>query len=237
MTPQSSVRNISVVDAEGLPECDLVRPLDASRIRPLARLLSRVLRDEPHFSYMVPDPGDRRRILSWFFNSVAIPTSLVHGEVYTTTDTDAGVLWIRPESQVTFKRMLRTAMSAMTVRVDPSAFKRCLNVGRQLEKVVRQLAREPHWYLVSFGVEPSKSIEVTGRALLEPMLFRADLEERPCYVESFHEGNLRFYESLGFRIEGAGDISRNGPSFWAMIRAPQSARRPPDDRIADCSIS
>jgi len=225
MTPQLNVGNTSLVDAEGLPERDLVRPLDASGIRPLARLLSRVLRDEPHFSYLVPDPPERRRILSWFFNSVAIPTSLVHGEVYTTTDLKGGVLWIRPGSAGTFKRMLRAAVPAMS------------HVGRQMEKVSFELARQPHWYLVSLGVEPSKNLEVTGRALLEPVLFRADLEERPCYVESFHEGNLRFYESLGFRIEGAGNISRDGPNFWAMIRAPQSAGRPPDDRIADCSIS
>ena len=225
MTPQLNVGNTSLVDAEGLPECDLVRPLDASRIRSLAGLLSRVLRDEPHFRYMVPDPHERRRILSWFFNSVAIPTSLFHGEVYTTADLQAGVLWIRPESAGTFQRMLCTAVPAMS------------HVGRQMENVFFQLARQPHWYLVSLGVEPSKNLEVTGRALLEPVLFRADLEERPCYVESFHEGNLRFYESLGFRIEGAGNISSNGPNFWAMIRAPQSAGRPPDDRIADCSIS
>ena len=225
MTPQLNVGNTSLVDAEGLPECDLVRPLDASGIRSLAGLLSRVLRDEPHFRYMVPDPPERRRILSWFFNSVAIPTSLFHGEVYTTADLQAGVLWIRPESAGTFQRMLCTAVPAMS------------HVGRQMEKVFFQLARQPHWYLVSLGVEPSKNLEVTGRALLEPVLFRADLEERPCYVESFHEGNLRFYESMGFRIEGAGNISSDGPNFWAMIRAPQSAGRPPDDRIADCSIS
>jgi len=225
MTPQLNVGNTSLVDAEGLPECDLVRPLDASGIRSLAGLLSRVLRDEPHFRYMVPDPHERRRILSWFFNSVAIPTSLFHGEVYTTADLQAGVLWIRPESAGTFQRMLCTAVPAMS------------HVGRQMEKVFFQLARQPHWYLVSLGVESSKNLEVTGRALLEPVLFRADLEERPCYVESFHEGNLRFYESLGFRIEGAGNISSNGPNFWAMIRAPQSAGRPPDDRIADCSLS
>jgi hypothetical protein len=81
MTPQLNVGNISVLDAEGLPEHGLIRPLDVSGTRPLARLLSRVLRDEPHFSYMLPDPRERRRVLSWFFKTisgeVSIPAPLV----------------------------------------------------------------------------------------------------------------------------------------------------------------
>jgi hypothetical protein len=236
MIPQPSVSELCA-DEFRRPECDLVLPLDRSRTTSLARALSRALRDEPHFRYVVPDSRERRRILSWFFDSAVIPTSVEYGEVYTTAEIDAGVLWFRPERSVTFKQMLRTAMSAMPMKVAPSILRRCFTVGKQMERVADQLAREPHWYLVTLGVGHSKNSDPIARALLEPVLVRADVEQRSCYVESFHEGNLRFYESLGFRIEGAGDISKDGPSFWAMIRAPQSARRPPDDRIANCSIS
>jgi hypothetical protein len=52
------------------------------------------------------------------------------------------------------------------------------------------------------------------------VMARADLDRLPCYIETFNEKDLSFYENLGFRVEGAGEI-RGGPSFWAMIRAPR----------------
>jgi hypothetical protein len=227
---------MSAVAAERLPERDIVRPLDAFGIPALAGVLSHALGDEGHFRYMIPDVRERREILFWFFNSVAIPISLRCGEVYTTRSVDAAVLWIRPEWRVTFKRMLRTAMREMPLNVDTATFRRCLNVGWQIEKVVSQLAGEPHWYLVSLGIGHSREGAETGRALLEPVLSHADREQVPCYAESFDETTLCFYQRLGFRIEGAGEISKDGPSFWALIRPPRLARRP-DDRIADCSLS
>jgi hypothetical protein len=95
---------------------------------------------------------------------------------------------------------------------------------RLLEKVRHQLVTGPHLYLLSLGIEHSNNVDA-GRALLEPVLSRADLEQLPCYVESFDEGNLCFYQRLGFRIEAAGVVFKDGPSFWAMIRPPQSAPR------------
>src|SRR5439155_17682684 len=61
---------------------------------------------------------------------------------------------------------------------------------------------------------PSGFMELRGY----PMEVSSNL---PCYVETFHETFLPFYEECGFQIAGAGQVPRGGPNFWATIRAPR----------------
>jgi hypothetical protein len=58
------------------------------------------------------------------------------------------------------------------------------------------------------------------RALIKPGLARADSDGLPCYLETFQERHLAFYEEHGFQIAGAGCIP-DGPNFWTMIRTSQ----------------
>lgn len=190
-----------------------------ARIQEVASVLSRALRDDPQFRYIVPDEGDRRRAVKWFFQSVAIPASLLYGEIYTTEDGDGVALWTGPGRRVTNERMFRLGMLTMPSCLGPSSVKRYLNVGIRMESVYHQLARKPHWRLLALGTKQSTS-NAAGAALVEQVLSRADAEHHPCYLETFNEETLPFYKSLGFRIEGAGDISKNGPNFWALMRPP-----------------
>jgi len=83
------------------------------------------------------------------------------------------------------------------------------------------LAGGPHWYLIAHGMEQSKQEGSFTPTLLEPVLSKADGQGLPCYLETFCERNVPFYEACGFRVQGAGRFPRGGPNFWAMMRAPQ----------------
>ena len=67
------------------------------------------------------------------------------------------------------------------------------------------------------GVKPSIGDRAIGAALLEPVLSRADSSGLSCYLETFQETDLSFYESCGFRVQGAGQIPGGGPNFWALM--------------------
>ncbi len=186
----------------------------------LSEALGRAFQNDPGFEWVVPDERSRREVLPSLFFS-AIRFAETHGQVYTTPTADAGALWIRPGQKVTFSQLMRVETAALPFKLGRSSLKRCMKLGKSIEEVRQRLARDSHWYLMAFGVNPSLQGHLTGSALLQAGLSRSDRDGLPCYLETFHEGSLPFYEAHGFRIAGAGCIPR-GPNFWAMIRNPQS---------------
>jgi len=202
-----------------LPSASVPR-LQVSQIEALAKMLSRSFQNEPRFIYVIPDEQARRTFLRWFFQLVTIPASRLFGEIYTTKQIDGASLWISPGKGLTFERMFRNGMQAMPFKWDDASLQRCINLGGSLEKVRHQLVAGQHWYLMALAVEFPLDRSRVSRFLTGPVMARADLDRLPCYIETFNEKDLSFYENLGFRVEGAGEI-RGGPSFWAMIRAPR----------------
>jgi hypothetical protein len=212
-------------------------PAEVSRLHPAVRfrnsqvellgtVLTRAFYNNPGVTYVLPDPHVRRSVLSWFFGSVALRASRLCGEIYTTVNVDGGALWICPGADLTIGRAVRTEMSSLPLKLDRSSITRWIDVTTHLESVRRHLADKLHWYLMALGTEPSRN-KAVREALMAPVLAAADWDLRSCYVETFHEGDLPFYEECGFRIAGAGEIPKGGPSFWTLIRQP----RPGNDKL------
>jgi len=191
--------------------------LDLSQADSLASALSRAIQNEPHFKYLIPDEQARCTILPWFLRAVAIRACHVYGEIYTTPRIEGGALWISPGRAVAFEQMVRREMLAMPFKLGWTNFRHCVNLAARLEAVRKRLVRGPYWYLMVHGVKPSMQDRAIGAALLEPVLSRADSSGLSCYVETFQETELPFYEACGFRVQGAGQIPGGGPNFWALM--------------------
>jgi len=185
--------------------------LEISKAEELAAVLSEALCNEPHFRYVIPDDHARLRFLRGYFGS-AIRASRLNGEIYTTPPIDGGALWIGPGRGLTLASMMTMSPS--------EAQERCSNLVTHLDEVHQQLVRELHLYLLALGVKPSRQNENVEGILVEPLLARADSDDLPCYLETFNDKHLPFYERHGFRIAGSGKIPGGGPDFWAMIRRP-----------------
>jgi hypothetical protein len=87
------------------------------------------------------------------------------------------------------------------------------------------MAEKLHWYLLAFGTEPSTGNAIR-KSLMAPVLATADWDLRSCYVETFREKDLLFYEQCGFQIAGAGQIPNGGPNFWTLVRPPRRVAKP-----------
>jgi ribosomal protein S18 acetylase RimI-like enzyme len=184
----------------------------------LANVLGRAFQGEPNSIYVFPDESARLEMLPSFFLE-AIRIARLYGEIDTTPKIDGAALWICPGREFAIAQIVRAGTLAMSFKLRNS-FKRCLKLINSVEGVHHRLLREPHWYLMALAVAPTEQECSIESALLDPGLSRADSDGLPCYLETFREGNLRFYEENGFRIAGAGCIP-GGPSFWAMIRKPR----------------
>src|SRR5690348_861403 len=88
-----------------------------SQLDLLGSVLTRAFYDDPGVGYVLPDTVTRRSVLSWFFNSVAIRTSRLCGEIYTTADVNGGALWISPGVEVTIGHAVRTEMSSLPFKL------------------------------------------------------------------------------------------------------------------------
>ena len=195
-------------------------PLEASKSKLLADVLSRALHTEPHITYAIPDETERRAVLHWFLTST-IHVAHLFGENYTTPAMDGGAVWIGPDGTSNIRPSVQQGLLSTGVKLTVLTLRRCTRLVARLEQVRRRLVSEPHWYLIALGVEPRQHRKTIRAALLKPGLDRADSEGVACYAEVFEEQDISFYEEYGFRIEGGGRIGAYGPAFWAMLRPPR----------------
>jgi hypothetical protein len=203
---------------------DRVNPavrIRTSQLALLADVLMRSFYNDPGVTYIFPDPDTRRAVLSWFFTAVAIRTSRLCGEIYTTANVEGGALWIRPGVELTIGHAVRTEMLSFRFKLDRSSLTRWITVNRYLESVRTRIADKLHWYLLALVTDSPIKARAIRRALMAPVLATADWDLRSCYAETFQESDLPFYEESGFQIAGAGQIPNGGPNFWTLIRPPR----------------
>jgi GNAT superfamily N-acetyltransferase len=77
----------------------------------------------------------------------------------------------------------------------------------------------PHWYLGVLGTEPASRGRGRARAVLEPVLARADGDRVPAFLETATFENLAFYERFGFGVLAEADVP-GGPHIWGLWRLP-----------------
>jgi len=194
-----------------------------SQTEDLTDVLSRVFCDRLPFTYLIRERHERRIMLAAFFSS-AISASELYGETYSTPDVEGGALWIGPGRSIAIQRLLRAASAPTPSRVSWASLKRSLALAAGREEIRQRIAKQPHWYLVALGATPSKEEAALRSALLERMLSRAAADGVPCYLDTFDETDLSFYEQHGFRILGGGRLPDHGPNFWAMMRPSRSSQ-------------
>src|SRR6266850_6294186 len=199
-------------------QLSLAPRLEPSQVDSLATVLSRTFQNEPELVYMLPDEQARRMVSPSLFLS-AIRAGQRYGEIHTTENADGVAVWIRPEHDLAFRRMVRTGLMDFRFNLGWEYTSRYMKLGVNIEEVRKRLAPSAHWYLMVLGVEISTPAKVIGDALMAPVLSRADSTGMPCYLETFSEKRLGLYKDFGFRIAGGGRIPDGGPNFWAMTRA------------------
>lgn len=187
----------------------------------MGEAMALAFRQEPNFTYMLPDHEARERPLAWFFGSFVIRLGLRYGEVYAAPKGAGGAVWMRPGAKVSSWGALRAGLLAMPFHLGLSGARRSMALGGYVEEVREEAAPPSHWYLVALGVHPDEQGQGLGRALLQPVLARADEEGVPCYLETFRERTAAFYRRDGFEVVRTDVIPGGGPPFWCMTREPQ----------------
>lgn len=195
--------------------------LAASQVREAGEVLGRAFFNDPFFAYALPDPEQRRRLLSaWCAGFVRY--GYRYGEVYTTPGPVRGVaVWLPPgQSRITPWRALRAGWLWTPFRLGPGSLLRLSRAGMALGRLYRHVDLLRQWHLSWLGVDPAYQGQGIGSALMQPVLARADAGGVACSLATFTEANVRFYQRRGFRVVAEGAISGSGPRIWIMQRDP-----------------
>jgi GNAT superfamily N-acetyltransferase len=199
-----------------------VRQLRSSEVATAASLLAHAFADDPFLGYSLADPPRRRLALPSFF--AAVLYELIDSQAVYVCEQRDGVVgvaaWLPPEPKAPSREArLRARLASARVRLlFPQAAPR---VRSGFEALAADHPSDPHWYLAFVGIEPGEQGHGLGRQLLEPVLRRADGENRLCYLETPFPDTRAFYRKLRFTDTAEVRPIAGAPPIWTMTRRPQ----------------
>jgi GNAT superfamily N-acetyltransferase len=190
-------------------------------------VLARAFFNDPLCVYTQPDPEARTGPFAWLFAQVVRMGARQNG-VYVSTQVgqpDGVTVWAPPQDREPTAEVTAGYETEEAERwFGPEAYRRFARAYHHFADLHHRCMPGPHWYLALLGVSPRRQGQGIGRALLTPVLQRADQENLPCYLETFVSENVRFYEHRGFQVVDAGVEPESQVPFWAMKREPRAAR-------------
>jgi len=201
-----------------------VVPLRAVHLDRAVDAVARAFLDDPMWSCVLPDRGVRDVALRPMWRAL-VGFARVYGEALTTPGGEGAACWIRPgKTRTTLWMVLRTGLGLprAIVRLPRDARERFFTMMRFIDERHRLVMSGPHWYLWVLGVAPEVQRRGIGRALLRPILDRADATGVSCYLETQTEGNVAFYRECGFDVIDEQNEPVCGLPIWFMRRIARS---------------
>ena len=191
--------------------------LERSRLGEASDVLARAFRDDPAWTWLIPDDERRGRLLPWLFR---VGFEVTAADVWSTPGPVRGAArWLPPGRPAMRVGPTLRALVATPFRLG-AATAPFLAYGRSVEALRAEVAPGPHWYLAGIGVDPSAQRSGVGSALIAPGVEAAARDGLPTVLLTNNEANLPFYERHGFVVVREDDTPRGGPHAWAMVKSP-----------------
>jgi ribosomal protein S18 acetylase RimI-like enzyme len=200
--------------------------LTVENLEAAAESLARAFHNDPLQAYVFPDEVDRAARSPSHFTPL-LKYGMLFGEVLTTQGKPLGAaVWLPPETwEVTPERAAAAGFDALPEVLGEEAANRFFSVLGTIEPYHHRDVPPAHWYLMVVGVAPEACGQGLGRALIEPIMNRADTLGLPCYLETAQPDNVAFYEYLGFKKIVEEVEPQSGVTMWTFRRDPPAERQ------------
>jgi ribosomal protein S18 acetylase RimI-like enzyme len=200
----------------------LPRPLTRAEAEQAAAIQGAAFVDDPLWRYLLPNDTQRARLIVPFFRP-AFRLGIETGRAFGAGEPLAGVaLWEYPgQAPVRVGSILRAgwleALRWPIVRRLPAA----LPIFAQFERMQKQYAPTPHYYLQTIAVDPRAQGQGLASRLIRPFLTQADARRLPTYTETITPENVSLYQHYGFRVMEDYTVPGTELHLWAFVRPPQ----------------
>jgi ribosomal protein S18 acetylase RimI-like enzyme len=160
------------------------------------------------------------------FTGVTKATVAARGLAETTPGIDAVALWLPPGKDFGFWAMVKSgfALPRFAMSLPAQDRNRMMAVLRQLGERKKALMPDPHWYLAAIRVDPERQGKGLGSTLVQSGIRRANQENTSVYLETETEGNVGFYQHLGFKVIEQVTAAGLDLRVWLMMRRPPALR-------------
>ena len=197
-----------------------VRAATTGDVDACARVLADAFQADPGTIVFLPDDRERAEILPAFFRTFVAAALSEDADIVVAGEPISGVAsWFGPDRHgPSPEAMGAHGFGGILEQAGPEGTGRLLAMLGEIEANHERLATGPHLRLEFFGVSPSNQREGIGTALIEHGHRRADELGIPCYLETFSEANVGYYERRGYRTVGEFTIG-DGVRGYGMIRA------------------
>jgi GNAT superfamily N-acetyltransferase len=182
------------------------------------------LEDDPFYrSICAPYYSDtlrRRAVLAEYFD-YSIQEGRELGRCVHLADEAHGVaVWLLPQSPEVESQAAERKRTFLKAALTTEG---CANYYRIIEFMSTKsatLVDDAAWYLSIVAVAPAAQGQGLGRKLLEPTIAKADRAGVTCYLETFSQRNLPFYQRLGFAAAARFTEPTTGAEYTVMVRRP-----------------
>jgi GNAT superfamily N-acetyltransferase len=189
-----------------------------------AEVAAKAFENDPVFGYLLPKDQKLRFQALTRLMSRAIAYCVDHQCSYTTLDIQGIAAWVPPGGFSSHPLQLLKMLFQLQLYLLPSQVG-WNRLGRWLSFLVatevahqQDMGGLPHWYLGIMVVHPALQGQGLGSQLLQPILQRASNEGLPCYLITFTEQAVQFYQKNGFEIVRHQKLASNAPPFWTLKR-------------------
>jgi ribosomal protein S18 acetylase RimI-like enzyme len=195
-----------------------IRKIEPADLTQVADLLGRAFDDDPVINFMAKPDARRSARIRTMMDLALRKMTFPYGETYVTEGFEGAALWNPPDGR---PHGLMNDLRLLPGMVQVAGLARLPRVLGALSLMEKKHPKEPHYYLLAIGVDPSKQGQGFGSQLLAPMVERCDRERVGAYLESSKERNVPLYERHGFKVVEEMDLPNGGPRAWRMWREPR----------------
>lgn len=195
-----------------------VGPDQAARV---AAILTDAFRHEPLLDHWLRQGNAKDGARRAFFDYAVAGGVHRDAQLWMSSTEDAAAIWL-PVGARSFDLppLKQLAVLPLLYRIAGFAgLGRALSLG---EHMARLHPHEPHMHLAFLGVRSDRQGRGLGSALLKSTLTVVDELAVAAYLETATPANVRLYERHGFDVAHEGPMPDGGPTFWTMLRPPQS---------------
>ncbi|MDQ4035515.1 MAG: GNAT family N-acetyltransferase [Chloroflexota bacterium] len=187
-----------------------------------AGVLADAFQADPGTMVFLARDGERAAILPVFFRTFVAAALSEGADIVVTGEPITGVAsWFGPERHgPSPEAMGAHGLGAVLEQSGAEATGRLLGMLEEIEANHERLVTEPHLRLEFFGVISALQGKGIGTALIEHGHRRADELGLACYLETFSEPNVGYYERRGYRTVGQFTVGDNVRGYGMLRPAP-----------------
>jgi len=191
---------------------------------PASRSAVTALENDPFYrSICAPNGGDttrRRAVLAKYFDYSIQEGQELGRSVHLADQTRGVAVWLLPQAPEVESQAAQQKRAFLEAALSAEGCANYYRIINFMSAKAASLVDDAAWYLSIVAVDPAVQGQGLGRKLLEPTIAEADHASVTCYLETFGQRSLSFYQRLGFAAAARFTEPTTGADYTVMVRHP-----------------